>query len=155
MPKQRKVVDSMAVEVEGLNSMLRMTRQFGDNKARVNAELREAAGEVAGLVANRARRRASTAQQKLVAPSIRAARDRVPVVQAGGSRRLASSTPRRRQPAAGDVFYGANFGARGGFNGFPAVRRPDYMLYAAVKESRRDITESYLDRVADAFERWG
>lgn len=134
------------IVVDGLRPLLRL---MSDLPKETQAEIRVKAQRIVEPVAAEARRNASSAQQRLVAPSIRAVKDRVPKIKAGGSKTLASTTPRRRKPKAGDVFFGANFG--GAPRQFPPKVKPDYMLFRAVEGNRRHIAKQYLDAVERAF----
>ncbi|MFV0446390.1 MAG: hypothetical protein ACK5Q5_22685 [Planctomycetaceae bacterium] len=71
-------------------------------------EILEAAKAIAIDEAGRIRGRASTAQQRAVAPSVRARSDRFPAIIAGGARRAVSGGGR-----VSEVFFGAEFGGRG------------------------------------------
>ena len=115
----------------------------------LQSELRQKAQAIAEPVASEARGRASTAQQSLVAASIRAPRDRIPVIKAGGGKTLPSSTPRRRKPRAGDVYFGADFGS--GLPQFPGKTKGGRMLFKAIKGKRKHIADQYLDAVEKVF----
>jgi hypothetical protein len=71
-------------------------------------QLREAAGEIADEIADdvRAAGRAEGAQAALVATTVRRGYDRVPVVTAGGTKRLGS----RKKPAW-KLLFGSEFGS--------------------------------------------
>lgn len=138
----------MAQQIQGLNALLRTFRTYPKE---LSTELRKRSQAIAEPIAAEARGRAQTPQQKLVAPSIRAVRDRIPVVKVGGGSSLKSSTPRRRQPKAGQVYFGADFGS--GLPQFPGKTKGGRMIFKAVKGQRNNIAEQYLDAVADIFGR--
>ena len=137
-----------AQRIEGLNALLRTFRTY---PRELSSELRDRAKKIADPIAEDARDRAQTSQQKMVAPSIRAVRDRIPVVKVGGGMTVKSSTPRRRQPRAGQVYFGADFGSS--LPQFPGKTSGGRMIFKAVKGNRDNIAEQYLDAVADIFGR--
>lgn len=134
-------------EIKGLNQFLRDMRHAPPE---LSKELRQRAQKIAEPVAADARSRASTPQARMSAPSIRAVRDRVPVIKAGGGSALVSGTPRRRRPKAGDVYFGADFGARG-LPQFPSKTKGGRMVFKAVRGQRKHIADQYLDAVEDVF----
>jgi hypothetical protein len=137
------------VEIEGLNEMLRaISKMVGPQGSR---ELRQGAKQIAEKVALDARGRASTPQQRLAAPKgINAKSDRVPTIRVGGAARLASSTSRSRQPKAGDVIFGADFGSDR-FRQFPAKVSGGRLVFKAVESNRRYIANEYFDRIEEMW----
>ena len=103
---------TMGVQVDGLNQTLKAFSRYGKE---ANKELRDAAQSEVQKIAPAivAAGRHDGAQSALVAATVKAPRDRVPVIAAGGGKKVAPSTKRRRKPAAGDIFFGAEFGGRG------------------------------------------
>lgn len=95
----------MSIRAEGVQETLRAFRGLPKE---ASAELREAAQDLAREMADEARAagRAEGHQAALVAATVKAARDRVPVVQAGGTKRLGS----RRAPAW-KLLFGSEFGS--------------------------------------------
>jgi hypothetical protein len=136
----------MAQEIIGLNALLRTFRTYPKE---LSTELRARSQRIAEPIAAEARDRATSPQQKLVAPSIRAVRDRIPVVKVGGGTTLKSSTPRRRQPKAGQVYFGADFGSS--LPQFPGKTKGGRMIFKAVKGQRNNIADEYLGAVEDIF----
>lgn len=137
----------MTARIEGLNPLLRTFRNFDKS---LSKELRVRAKAIAEPIAEDARARARSPQERMVAPSIRAVSDRIPVIKAGGGKRLASNTPRRVRPQAGAVFFGADFGARTNPR-FPRKKDGGRLLFPAVKDNRTNIAKQYLDAVDDVF----
>lgn len=134
-------------KIAGLNEFLRDMRTA---PRELQNELRGRAQAIAEPIAEEARRNARTPQERLVAPSIRAVRDRLPVIKAGGGKVLASRTPRRRQPRAGDVYFGADFGASK-LSQFPRKSKTGRLVFKAVKGNRKQIAKQYLDAVEKVF----
>ena len=137
----------MGASIPGLNQFLRDMKHA---PRELQTELRKRAQDIAEPVAADARSRAQTAQQKMVAPTIRAPKDRIPVIKAGGGKVLASSTPRRRRPRGGDVYFGADFGSAT-LPQFPGRRKRGTMVFPAIKGKRKHIADQYLDAVEDVF----
>lgn len=96
---------SVTVRITGVRETLAAFRELPKQAA---VELRDASGVIAAFMANTAQARgmASSARSALVSSTVRAARDRVPVVVVGGSSRLGS----RRAPAWA-LLFGDEFGA--------------------------------------------
>jgi len=136
----------VAQQIEGLNALL---RTFRGAPRELQTDLRKRSQAIAEPIAAEARGRAVTSQQRMVAPSIRAVRDRIPVVRVGGGTTLQSSTPRRRKPKAGQVYFGADFGS--GLPQFPGKTKGGRMIFKAVRGQRNNIGEQYLDAVSDVF----
>lgn len=130
-------------------------RAFNKYGRDANAELRDAAqrqvNRVTPMLA--AGLAASSAQGALVATTITAKRDRYPVIRAGGTKRVG-----RRRVAAGDVFFGAEFGGRGR----PTTQqfRPwrgttGYGFYPALRQHGHIIIDGYKDTLDQLAVRWG
>lgn len=105
MARDKNKPISMTVHIAGVRETLAAFRELPKQAA---AELRDASGVIAAFMAESARARgmASSSRSALVAGTVRPARDRVPVVQVGGSSRLGS----RRAPAWA-LLFGDEFGA--------------------------------------------
>jgi len=158
--------------VAGLNKALRRLPK------EASARLRDASVDIAEMVADDARSRALSVGgvAKHVAPTIKARRDRIPVVRMGGDQRLPPRDGRDRAGARADgvagprnplnqtvgaVMWGAEFG--GGkrpqssqFN--PYVPAPGgrgsvgYFLWPAVRADGDDIDDMYGDALQKAME---
>jgi hypothetical protein len=108
---------SQAVRIANLNAVLRslarMPKEATDG-------LRDEAQAIATDIVNRARGSASAPQMRLAAQSLKAKRDRIPVIEAGGTKRLPVTSGRKRRgpdrsrQTYGDVFFGAEFGGSRG-----------------------------------------
>lgn len=147
------------VTLPGLRRMLRQLPRAA------SAELRDASMDVARKVAARA---SSTASGQggvagLVAGSIRARRDRVPVVQMGGSARLPLSgngwerkSRRGGQQTVGEVIWGAEFGSVR-WRQFEPWRGNDdgagYFLWPTIRAMRATIEAEYSGALRDALYR--
>lgn len=142
--------------VAGLNKTLRKLPKTA------SAELRDASQAIADKVAGDARG-AATAQggvARLVAPTIRAGRDRVPLVRMGSSARLPADGRSRKgdRQTIGDVIWGAEFGggARKTTQQFKPWRGNDtgagYFLWPTVRGDRDFIEQAYGDAILDAID---
>lgn len=101
--------DKQAITIEGLKPALAALTRMGkeaSGKAR-DASLKIAAKEAPRIAAAG---RGSSRQSALVAGSVKARRDRVPAIAAGGAGKLSPASG--GHPRAGDVFFGAEFGGR-------------------------------------------
>lgn len=148
--------------VESLNATLRAIPK------EANATLRDAsqsiAGEVAGDAAAAARSQGGLAA--IVAPTIRAARDRVPYIKMGGSKQLPKEgngwkrkTRKGANQTIGDAMWGAEFGGqrrrttqqfrpwRGSSHG------AGYFLWPAVRDNRAYIEKAYGDALIEAIDK--
>lgn len=107
------------VNIDGVRETLAAFRELPKD---ANNELRERSKALAELLANRAQAagRAEGSQAALVARTVKAVRDRVPVVQAGGTRKLG-----RHAAPAYSLLFGSEFGMnqKSGWYANPRFRR--------------------------------
>lgn len=151
---------SAVVRVEGLNDTLRALRRYPKE---AQAELRDAAGEIANRQVRALRNKASSYPDRRVrgqAPTIRAGRDRIPVVRVGGARRIFdlrdTRSGRGKAPRAGDVLFGTEFGAvEGGPNDwrFPP-RRDSYWLFETLSIGHRQVVADWGRAVDQVATKW-
>lgn len=153
---------TIRVRIDGAREVL---AAFRDLPKDAGVALRRRSLELSDSLAQQARAagRADTAQSAAAARSVKAVKDRVPAVQAGGRMRVTSSGA-----SASDVLFGSEFGMsrRSGWFGRPQYRqsparqfRPhggaaSYWLVDTVTEST-DIGRAWLRAAADiarAFE---
>lgn len=125
-------------------------RKFKDLPEDATKEMRAASLSIAGVLAvdikNEAR---ANAQSALMVPTIRAMRDRVPVVQGGGSRRVG----RNRVPAF-KVLFGAEFGAHS-LAQFRPFNSTGYFFFPTVDASRDYIDREYNKAADEVLAKWG
>jgi hypothetical protein len=104
-------VKSTTVRMEGLNRYLRTLPKEAATELRAASQ--DIAARIASEAAGRARGLHPTAQ--LVAGTIKARRDRVPIIAEGGARKLPAHSDGRARTGArqsvGDVVWGAEFGS--------------------------------------------
>lgn len=127
-----------------------------------SVQLRLASLEIATKVASEAASRAKSqgGLAKLVAPTIRARRDRTPEVRMGSARRLPTEgngwKRSRKGPGqtVGDIIWGAEFGAAA-YRQFKPWRGNDseagYFLYPAVRAKSDMIEREYSAALLDAL----
>lgn len=129
------------VHVSGLRGTL---AAFRDLPKEASDELRDAAGliaqDLAGAIASAAR--SHSRQAALMAPTVKVGRDRVPVVRAGGSRRVGS----RAKPAY-KILFGSEFGSNRLRQFKPAS--PSYWMWRTTEEQGGEISRRWL-AAADA-----
>lgn len=130
-PKQSLTVKA---DITGLRLLL---NQLKDLPKEANQELRETAGTIAENLVPAARRGATSQggpQGKLLAPTIKVVRDRVPSLEAGGTKKVG-----RNNVYAYKVLYGSEFGSTvytqfhhghttEGYWLFPLIRTEDPMI---------------------------
>lgn len=108
---------TVKIQIDGVRETLAAFKALPKN---ANAELRDASQKLATVLAAKAKIDAVShggPQGVLIAPTIKAAKDRVPVVQAGGTRKVG----RNRVPVYG-VLFGSVFGYHGRSGWFAAQR---------------------------------
>lgn len=143
MAKPRKSL-TMTVRIEGVKETLAKFRQLPKDASDEIRERSMRLAEVLAVKAQAAARSDVSPQAKLVASTIRPRRDRVPVIVAGGSKRVG----RRRSPAWG-VLFGAEFGA----NQYPQFGKPHQgregsFLFPVVEENS-ELVEREWNAAAD------
>jgi hypothetical protein len=151
---------SVSLKIDGARETLAAFSKLGKD---ANKALREANKEISRDQEGKlqAAARGSDAQSAAVAPSIKAKSDRVPVVE-GGGRRLATHQRRRssgqRKTQAGDLLFGANFGAtylpqfrkhNGGAGG------EDYFFFKTIDANESAIVQQWEDARDRLLTEWG
>jgi hypothetical protein len=110
-------------------------------------EIRAAAQELAKKLAASAQQagRVAGRQAALVATTVRPARDRVPVVTAGGTRKLG----RNREPAY-KLLFGSEFGANYYRQYRPHLGKGSYWFFRTIEDEQATIAAEWL-HAADAI----
>lgn len=144
---------TVKVQIEGLRETL---KAFNDMPKDASNELRDASLKLAQLLAAKAKVDATLhggPQGKLLAPTVKARRDRVPVVEAGGTTKVG----RNKVPAYG-VLFGSVFGMdqRSGWYGSARYRhgigeqyRPhqgagaSYWFFPVIEQSAPEISAAW------------
>lgn len=136
---------TVTIRITGLRETIRAFKNLPDD---ASTELRAASLSIAGAVAVDIRQAARTnAQSGLLAPTVRPARDRVPAVQAGGTRRVGSN----RVPAY-KVLFGSEFGAKTLKQFRPFT--DSYWFFRTVEEKQGYIESEWLDAADEILRKW-
>jgi hypothetical protein len=106
-----------------------------------SAQLRQESQQLAGDIVRNAQARASTPGQQLAARQMRARRDRVPVIVAGGSKRLPVTSSRKSRKGDrqtyGDIFFGYEFGgSRGSIAAMGGAGKGQQLAYTSRRRVR-------------------
>jgi hypothetical protein len=145
---------TLNVRIDGLRETL---AAFNAMPKEANDELRAASLEIAGELADGVRQRAQgeSRQAALIAGTVKARRDRVPSVSAGGSGNLTPIHHNGRKPAkAYQILFGSEFGAHGDWR-FKPFRSTGYWFYPAVNAYRDKMAEKWRRAVDKILARWG
>ncbi|WP_293787068.1 hypothetical protein [uncultured Aeromicrobium sp.] len=144
------------LEIQGLREAVALLKTFDKQ---MNIAARDASQEIADRESVRIRAAAavSSAQSRLIAPSIRSRRDRFPAVQAGGGKKVNVSGKRRRRPSAGDIFFGAEFG--GGARATTQQFRPHrgtrgYFFWPTMRQDEDWMYQEWLAALDGIAEAW-
>jgi hypothetical protein len=148
----------MAKQTSTYNNVKGLNRALMKLPRLAAAELRDASVEIARTVADDARGRAVRVGgvATYVAPTIKATRDRVPVVKMGSTARLPATNRSRSgsRQTVGDVIWGAEFGGRGR----PTTQQfqphrgtQGYFLWPAVRDNSDDIQRLYSEALDTAL----
>lgn len=151
---------TVRVKITGAREMLQAFRRLPKD---ANTELRDANQEISKSLAAKIKAAALGAprQGPAVAGSVRAGRDRIPNVQAGGGRRAGKQTRRskgQRATTAGDLIFGANFGATR-LKQFPAhnggAGADDYFFFKTVEQQMPAIGDEWTGAAERVLKKWG
>lgn len=120
------------------------------------AELRDASQAIAGELAQGAESRAQALGGVARFVPFKAKRDKVPVVQMGGTTKLPTSgngwTNSRSGPnqTVGNIMWGAEFGSQR-FSQFPPHQTRGRMLYATVDDQSEEMMQRWGDALGKAL----
>jgi len=136
-------------------------------------ETQHMVGELANKMRSKAHFSPNRSQALLVEKSIKANKDRLPSITAGGGRRVPvtrKKTPGSPQPTMGDMLFGAEFGAtkngkgtfpQGGVKFAPYSGRQGngskgYFIFPTLRANQERIRRDYLETVYKVLKRkWG
>jgi hypothetical protein len=136
--------------VAGLNQALRKLPKQETIKLRDAAQ--GIANDVVPIAQARARGVANRGYGIYVAPTIKAARDRVPVIKMGGTKRIRKGSSRQ---TVGDLIWGMEFGGRARdrtMQFLPHLGQTGYALWPTIRDLSPDIGDRYSEALADALE---
>lgn len=138
---------TVTVRITNLRETL---KKFNNLPKDADKDMRAASLSIAGVLAVDIRTSArANAQSALMVPSIRAQRDRVPTVVAGGTRRVGSN----RVPAF-KVLFGAEFGSHS-LAQFRPFDGTGYFFFPTVEEKRGYIDREYNEAADEVLKKWG
>lgn len=138
---------TVTVRIEGARETL---KAFRDLPKDASEQLRQASTRIAEKAASRVANaaRAEGRQAALIAPTVKARRDRVPVIVAGGSSRVG-----RRKTPAFKVLFGSEFGAH--LRQFkPHHGAGSYWMFKTVQEHEPQLAREWTaaaDRIVGTF----
>ena len=144
MAQQRQLTVNIHVAGarETLAAFRRLPKEASNSLRDRSTELATAlAGKVQGAA------RSDSPQSALMAPTVKARRDRIPAIEAGGSSRVGS----RRVPAF-KILFGSEFGARTLPQFRPHLGRGSYWLFKTVEENETEIAAGW-EKVVDDIQR--
>ena len=135
---------------------------FRDLPKDASDELREANKQISDELADKIRSAAggSDEQSALMVRSIRATRDRVPSVTAGGNRRVGKQSRKssgQDYTRASDILFGANFGASTlrQFRPHTGAGEDDYWFFRTVEANEERIAGEWGDAADRVLTKWG
>ncbi len=142
------------LEIEGLADAIKLLKTFDKT---MNQEAREASQRIAQRESERitAAARRSSPQSALVASSVRVRRDRMPAIAVGGGKKVAVSGPRKSRPSAGDLFFGAEFGAMA-YKQFRIHRgREGYWFWPTLRDDGPWMGQQWIGALQAIADEWG
>ena len=142
---------SLHIQMTGVRETLAAFRKLPKD---ATAKLRDANQKIVDQLDDKIQNaaRASSKQSALVVPGIKARRDRVPSVQAGGARKVGSN----RRPLH-KIMFGANFGATflPQFRPHRGAGEDDYWFYSTVQDNKDQIFKEWADAADKVMREWG
>lgn len=139
---------TVRLRIDGLRETMRAFRELPKE---ANNSLRDRTLELSERLAGRVRTAATgdSGQSALIAPTVKAKRDRVPVIQAGGTKKVG----RNRVPAF-KVLFGAEFGATRLKQYRPHVGQGSYWFFRTVEENEAEIADAWRKVADDIIREW-
>lgn len=136
------------IRISGVDEVITAFRRMP--KA-ANKALRDRTKELSQVMAAHAKAaaRGDSAQSALMAPTVRARRDRLPVVVAGGSKRVG----RNRKPAY-KILFGSEFGATYLAQYRPHVGAGSYWFFDTFDKRQHEIERKWLQIADDVVLAW-
>lgn len=140
---------TIKIHIDGLRETLRALTNLPKE---AGVEIREAAAELSKKLATAAGAsgRREGRQAALVASTVKPARDRVPVVVAGGTKRIGS----RRKPAF-KLLFGSEFGANRYRQYRPHLGKGSYWFFRTIEDEQVTISAEWLKAADEIIEKFG
>lgn len=139
---------TVRLRIEGARGTL---KAFKDLPKDASDELREGTLKLSQALASRVASagRADSPQSALVAGTVKANRDRVPSISAGGSKRVGSN----RKPVF-KILYGSEFGSSRLKQFRPHLGRGSYWFFREVEDNQSDIADAWRKVADDVLKKW-
>lgn len=139
----------VTVHIDGVREVLAALRSLPKDASN---ELRAAALDISKEIAEAAAAsgRQEGSQAALVAKTVKARRDRVPVVVAGGNRKLGSN----KAPAY-KLLFGSEFGANRYEQYRPHLGRGSYWFFRTIEDEQVQIAERWLKAADEIVRKFG
>ena len=139
---------NVRIQIDGADQLLRAFRELPKD---ATEELRVKSLEISQWMAKQATSagRAEGRQAALVAGTVKARRDRVPVVIAGGAKRLG-----RNKAPAGKLLFGSEFGSNRLKQYKRHIGRGSYWFFKSVEDNQADIEKKWLEAAVEIIERF-
>ncbi len=140
---------TIRISISGVREVLAALNQLPKD---ATVELKAAALELSRHIADEARQAGVNEgrQAALVATTVRATKDRLPVVVAGGSKKLG----RNRQPAY-KLLFGSEFGASVLPQYKPHLGRDSYWFFKTIETNTVEIQKRWLDAADEVIKKFG
>ena len=140
---------TVGVHIEGLTQTMaafrRLPKEASDALRNRSLEIAEA---LAGKVAAAAR--TDSGQSALMAPTVKAVRDRIPAITAGGAKKVG----RNRKPAY-KILFGSEFGAMSLPQFRPHLGQGSYWMFRTVAANESEISRTWLKAADDVVRAFG
>lgn len=147
-------VERNVFQVDGIAETLALMKGWPtDARKELRLEVQRMTGKHAQAIAAAASR-SPDSRVRGQAQTVRAKKDRLPTVLVGGGKQVKVSR-KGKNPRAGDVLFGTEFGARPGPNAwrFPPAR-DSYWLFASLKGRQAALVSEWQQAVLKVARRW-
>lgn len=127
-------------------------KAFRDLPKEASNELRTKTLALSQLLASKVEgaARADSPQSALIAGTVKANKDRVPSISAGGNKKVGS----RKKPAY-KILFGSEFGAKTLKQYRPHVGQGSYWFFRTVEQSQAEIDSAWNKLADDVLKKWG
>ncbi|MCM4080408.1 hypothetical protein [Paractinoplanes hotanensis] len=145
-----KTALTVRVHISGVREVLAALKQLPKD---ASVELKAAALEISKEIAAEAKQAGINEgrQAALVATTVRAAKDRLPVVVAGGNKKLGSN----KKPAY-KLLFGSEFGANYYDQfGKPHIGTESYWFFKTIKDNQVEISRRWLEAADEVVRKFG
>lgn len=148
---------NIRLRIEGVRETLAAFRRLPPDATR---ELRSASLRIAETLAGRVRAAGASdgPHSALVAPTVRAVRDRVPAITAGGSKTVGRQSRRSRGQGptkASDLLFGSEFGATHLKQFRPHVGAGSYWFFRTVEANQGEAVREWEQAADEIVNLWG